>query len=150
MRVDDETRAPLLPVVKEHYTQRAQTPGTLLIAEGTMVAAKAGGYPNLPEIWSAEQIAAWKEVTNLKLTKLISDFIPFKVVDAVHAQGNYIILQLAGLGRTAMPMFLASKDPSFDVVGLPRMRTLSFRVSFPLRRLKSMSSYLALLPKTRC
>ncbi len=96
MRVDDETRAPLLPVVKEHYTQRAQTPGTLLIAEGTMVAAKAGGYPNLPEIWSAEQIAAWKEVTNLKLTKLISDFIPFKVVDAVHAQGNYIILQLAG------------------------------------------------------
>lgn len=46
----------------EYYQQRASTPGTLLIAETTIIAPQAGGYPNTPGIWSDEQIAAWKVV----------------------------------------------------------------------------------------
>lgn len=55
--------SPLPRIVKEYYTQRASVPGTLLISEGTIISAKAGGYPNAPGIWSEEQITAWKEVS---------------------------------------------------------------------------------------
>jgi len=54
-----------LPIVKEMYVQRASTPGTLLITEATFIAACAGGYTNVPGIWSDEQIAAWKEVFSI-------------------------------------------------------------------------------------
>lgn len=42
---DKHVPGPLLP---EYYAQRANTPGTLLISEGTFIAARAGGYPNVP------------------------------------------------------------------------------------------------------
>ncbi|KZT25906.1 FMN-linked oxidoreductase [Neolentinus lepideus HHB14362 ss-1] len=76
----------------EYYSQRASMPGTLLIAEATLITHKAGGYPNVPGIWSAEQVAAWK-----------------KVVDAVHARGSFIYLQLIALGRQASPEQLESE-----------------------------------------
>lgn len=53
---------PIVPLMKKYYSQRASTPGTLLITEATFIAAKAGGYPNIPGIWSKDQIKAWKEV----------------------------------------------------------------------------------------
>ncbi|KAI1477256.1 FMN-linked oxidoreductase [Daldinia eschscholtzii] len=87
-----------LPFVKEYYEQRASVPGTLLITEGTFITKKAGGYRNVPGIWSKEQIAAWKNVT-----------------DAVHAKGSYIYLQLWGLGRTANPDVL--KASGAELVG---------------------------------
>lgn len=46
----------------KYYEQRASTPGTLLIAEGTLIAAQAGGYNNVPGIWNKEQIDSWKPV----------------------------------------------------------------------------------------
>ena len=46
----------------EYYTQRASVPGTLIITEGSFMAAKAGGLANVPGIWSDAQIAAWKKV----------------------------------------------------------------------------------------
>ncbi|KAH8110944.1 NADH:flavin oxidoreductase/NADH oxidase [Phellopilus nigrolimitatus] len=70
-----------------YYAQRASVPGTLLIAEATLVAAKAGGVDNAPGIWSAAQ-----------------------VVDAVHAQGSYIYLQIVAVGRGAQPHILARPD----------------------------------------
>lgn len=57
-----EAHVPTLPLMKEYYEQRACRPGTLLITEGTFIALKAGGKDNVPGIWNAEQIAAWKEV----------------------------------------------------------------------------------------
>ena len=36
------------PLIAEFYAQRASTPGTLLITEGTFPSAQAGGYPNVP------------------------------------------------------------------------------------------------------
>lgn len=44
------------------YAQRASVPGTLLITEATFIAAKAGGYNNVPGIWSDDQVAGWKKV----------------------------------------------------------------------------------------
>ncbi|KAJ6495310.1 hypothetical protein C8R45DRAFT_900049 [Mycena sanguinolenta] len=73
-----------LPLVAEYYQQRASTPGSLLISEATFIAPRAGGDKHAPGIWSDEQIAAWKQVT-----------------DAVHAKGAYMYLQLWALGRAA-------------------------------------------------
>lgn len=47
----------------EYYAQRASEPGTLLIAEATLVSQKAGGYDYAPGIWSDEQVVAWKKVS---------------------------------------------------------------------------------------
>ncbi|KAE9377336.1 FMN-linked oxidoreductase [Stipitochalara longipes BDJ] len=82
-RADDE-HVPL-PFVAEYYAQRASTPGTLLITEGTFIAPKAGGgNDNVPGIWNEAQIAGWK-----------------KVADAVHAKGSFIFVQVWALGRAA-------------------------------------------------
>ncbi|KAF7374824.1 NADH:flavin oxidoreductase/NADH oxidase [Mycena sanguinolenta] len=82
------------PNMIEYYAQRASTPGTLLIAEATFIARKAGGFIHVPGIWSPEQITAWKKIT-----------------DAVHAKGSFIFLQLWALGRTAYVEHLAPGDP---------------------------------------
>ncbi|KAK6202028.1 hypothetical protein LQW54_009082 [Pestalotiopsis sp. IQ-011] len=81
----DENHVPL-PIVKEYYAQRASVPGTLIISEATLISKQAGGYGLVPGIWSKEQIAAWKEVT-----------------DAVHAKKSYMYMQLWALGRVADP-----------------------------------------------
>lgn len=49
----------------EYYSQRATFPGTLLITEATFIAAKAGGYNNIPGIWNQNQIDAWKRVSDV-------------------------------------------------------------------------------------
>ncbi|KAJ7269570.1 NADH:flavin oxidoreductase/NADH oxidase [Mycena rebaudengoi] len=95
----DSKLVPFLPLVKDHYTQRGSVPGTLLITESTFIAAKTGGYPNMPGIWSPEQIKAWKEV-----------------VESVHSKGSYIYLQLVALGRSAIPAVLRAQDPAFSFV----------------------------------
>lgn len=56
-----------LPHVKDYYSQRGVVPGTLLVTEATLIAEQAGGYENLPGIWSNAQIQAWKEVCSAKL-----------------------------------------------------------------------------------
>ena len=46
----------------EYYRQRTSIPGTLAITEGTIIAPKAGGWRNVPGIWSDEQISGWSQV----------------------------------------------------------------------------------------
>ncbi|KAF8482740.1 FMN-linked oxidoreductase [Russula ochroleuca] len=59
----------------EHYCARGSVPGTLLISEATFIAHKASGEGfHTPGIWSDEQVAAWKKVT-----------------DAVHARGSFTV-----------------------------------------------------------
>ncbi|KIX00587.1 uncharacterized protein Z518_09652 [Rhinocladiella mackenziei CBS 650.93] len=73
------------PLMKEYYGQRASVPGTLIIAEGTFVSpSAAGGFANAPGIWSQDQIAAWRVIT-----------------DEVHARGSFIFCQLFAMGRAA-------------------------------------------------
>ncbi|KAK7062863.1 hypothetical protein VNI00_000359 [Paramarasmius palmivorus] len=88
----DAALVPHLPLVEEYYSQRASTPGTLLISEGTAVAPQGASFPRGPGIWSEEQIAAWKEA---------------RITNAVHARGSYIFIQLFASGRVTVPSVLA-------------------------------------------
>ncbi|KAG8834754.1 hypothetical protein FRC17_007260 [Serendipita sp. 399] len=74
----------------EYYKQRASTPGTLLITEGTFIAAEAGGHRYVPGIWNQDQIDAWRRVSPL-----------IEVTDAVHENKSFVFMQLWALGRQA-------------------------------------------------
>ncbi|TFY81116.1 hypothetical protein EWM64_g2889 [Hericium alpestre] len=78
----------------KYYEQRASIPGTFLFTEGTFPSPELGGYPNVPGIWSQRQIEQWK-----------------KIVEAVHAKGSYIFLQLWALGRMAHADVLEAEGP---------------------------------------
>jgi len=86
MRAAKPSLAPR-PLNVEYYAQRT-TPGGLLIAEASPVAATAFGSPGVPGIYTQEQIAGWR-----------------KVVDAVHAKGGIIFLQLWHVGRVSHSSF---------------------------------------------
>jgi len=86
MRAEKPSLAPR-PLNAEYYAQRA-TPGGLIIAEASPVAATAFGSPGVPGIYSAQQVAGWR-----------------KVVDAVHAKGGTIFLQLWHVGRVSHSSF---------------------------------------------
>ena len=67
-------------LVATYYGQRASA--GLIVSEGTSPAPDGLGYPRIPGIFSAEQIAGWQAVTA-----------------AVHAQGGHIFLQMMHTGR---------------------------------------------------
>ena len=64
-----------------YYGQRASD-GGLIITEATQISLIGKGYPGAPGIHSQEQVEGWK-----------------KVVEAVHARGGFIFLQLWHVGR---------------------------------------------------
>jgi N-ethylmaleimide reductase len=68
------------PLTVEYYRQR--TSAGLIIAEASQISPMAQGYLDTPGIYSAEQVAGWREVTG-----------------AVHAAGGRIVLQLWHVGR---------------------------------------------------
>jgi hypothetical protein len=53
-------------LIQEFYKQRTSVPGTLAITEGTFIAARAGGYNDIPGIWSDKQVIGWKSVRRLR------------------------------------------------------------------------------------
>ncbi|MHA7685379.1 alkene reductase [Cupriavidus sp. PET2-C1] len=65
-----------------YYAQRASA--GLIISEATQVSAQAQGYQNTPGLYTPEQIAGWRKVT-----------------DAVHAKGARIFVQLWHVGRVS-------------------------------------------------
>ncbi|MFD8984912.1 alkene reductase [Streptomyces sp. NPDC059564] len=70
-----------------YYTQRASA--GLIITEGIQPSATGQGYPFTPGLHSAEQVAAWRVVT-----------------DSVHAGGGRIFAQLMHSGRIGHPSLL--------------------------------------------
>src|SRR3989337_948505 len=86
MRAEKPSLAPR-PLNVEYYAQRA-TPGGLIIAEASPIAAAGCGSPGVPGIYSQAQIKGWREV-----------------VDAVHAKGGVIFLQLWHVGRVSHSSF---------------------------------------------
>ena len=80
-------------LMAEYYVQRASA--GLIITEATVVSKQAIGWLNSPGIYSAEQARAWKPV-----------------VEAVHARGTPIFLQLWHCGR-------ASHSSFHESLGLP-------------------------------
>ena len=73
-------------LMAEYYAQRAGA--GLIITEGTTISKQANGWQNSPGIYTAEQTVAWKQV-----------------VDAVHAKGSPIFLQLWHTGRASHSSF---------------------------------------------
>ena len=83
---------PVSELKAEYYAQRASA--GLIIAEATGISQEGLGWPSAPGIWSADQVAAWKPVT-----------------EAVHEAGGRIILQLWHMGRLVHPDFLNGARP---------------------------------------
>lgn len=69
----------------EYYGQRASA--GLIITEGIQPSVVGQGYPDTPGLHSAEQVAAWRKVT-----------------DAVHAKGGKIFAQIMHAGRIGHPV----------------------------------------------
>lgn len=68
------------PLAIEYYGQRASA--GLLITEASQVSQQGQGYQDTPGIYSKEQIAGWRKVT-----------------DRVHERGGHIYIQLWHVGR---------------------------------------------------
>ncbi|TKW01558.1 hypothetical protein SEVIR_8G189000v4 [Setaria viridis] len=92
-----------------YYEQRA-APGVLLIAEASAVSETATGYPQVPGLWSQEQVEAWKPV-----------------VDAVHAKGALFFCQLWHTGRKP-PTTEFGAPPRLEEEEIPQM-VMDFRVA---------------------
>ncbi len=84
-RVDNADYVPT-PMMARYYAQRASA--GLIISEGTIVSPQGRGYPYTPGIWSAAQVAGWRQVT-----------------DAVHAAGGRMVCQLWHCGRLSLPEY---------------------------------------------
>lgn len=74
------------PLAVTYYTQRASA--GLIISEASQISQQGKGYARTPGIYSAEQVAGWREVT-----------------EAVHTAGGKIFLQLWHVGRISHPEF---------------------------------------------
>jgi len=79
-------------LMAQYYVQRASA--GLILSEATSVTAQGVGYADTPGIWSDEQVAGWKLVT-----------------DAVHQAGGRIFLQLWHVGRISDPELLDGALP---------------------------------------
>lgn len=71
-------------LMAEYYAQRASA--GLIITECTMIAPDTSAFVTEPGIYTPEQVAAWKKVT-----------------EAVHAKGGQIVMQIWHSGRAAHP-----------------------------------------------
>lgn len=75
------------PLAVTYYVQRARA--GLIITEGSQVSPQGVGYVRTPGIYSQEQVAGWRKVT-----------------DAVHQSASKIFLQLWHVGRVSHSDFL--------------------------------------------
>src|ERR1041385_935538 len=70
------------PLAIDYYGQRASA--GLLITEGSQVSQQGMGYQDTPGIYSREQVAGWRKVT-----------------DRVHEKGGRIFIQIWHVGRVS-------------------------------------------------
>ena len=79
-------------LMRDYYVQRASA--GLIMTEATSVTPMGVGYPHTPGVWSEEQVAGWRMIT-----------------EAVHAAGGQVMLQLWHVGRISHPLFLDGALP---------------------------------------
>jgi N-ethylmaleimide reductase len=80
------------PLTAEYYAQRAEA--GLIIAEATAVSRQGTGYDNWPGLYTADQEAGWRTIT-----------------ESVHAAGGRIFIQLFHAGRMSHPVFHRGAPP---------------------------------------
>lgn len=80
----------------EYYRQRANpaTGAGLIITEASQISPMGQGYLDTPGIYTPEQVAGWRKVT-----------------DAVHAEGGRIVIQLWHVGRISHTSLLPGGAP---------------------------------------
>jgi len=81
----------------EYYSQRASD-GGLTMAEGTAVSSAGRAYHTGPGLWSDEQVAGWKRIT-----------------DSVHAKAGFLFVQLTHAGRATSSVFTNEMPVSASV-----------------------------------
>ncbi len=86
-----ESRVPN-DLMVQYYQQRANA--GLILTEATVIGSKTVGYADTPGLWSQEQAQAWN-----------------KIIEAVHAQGSKIVVQLWHVGRISHPELLDGDIP---------------------------------------
>jgi 2,4-dienoyl-CoA reductase-like NADH-dependent reductase (Old Yellow Enzyme family) len=88
------------PLMAEYYAQRASA--GLIITEATGISQQGLGWPFAPGLWSDEQVAAWKPVTQ-----------------AVHDAGGRIVAQLWHMGRQVHSSVIGEQPVSSSVTTSP-------------------------------
>ncbi len=83
-----------------YYTQRASA--GLIVTEATQISPEGQGYLDTPGIYSPEQVAAWRKVT-----------------DAVHAKGGKIVIQLWHVGRISHVSLQPNGQPPVSSTAKP-------------------------------
>ena len=91
-------------LMSEYYGQRAGA--GLIISEGTSPSPNGLGYARIPGVFSAEQVAGWKRVT-----------------DAAHAGGARMLLQSMHCGRVAHPLNLPARARVLAPADVPKVPT---------------------------
>src|SRR3979490_112674 len=84
----------------EYYVQRASA--GLIISEATCISPLSVGYERTPGIWSDQQVAGWRRIT-----------------DAVHNAGGRISLHIWDVGRISHPILLDGEPPGGGVAVAP-------------------------------
>ncbi|MHC5906519.1 alkene reductase [Streptomyces sp. S6] len=89
-----------------YYAQRAGA--GLIVTEGTWISEQAIGFTAVPGIYTEEQIAGWRRVT-----------------DVVHALGGRIVLQLWHTGAASHPDHLGGRTPAGPSAVNPNERSFT-------------------------
>jgi N-ethylmaleimide reductase len=79
-------------LMADYYGQRASA--GLIVSEATNISPIAKGYASTPGIFTPEQVAGWRRVT-----------------DAVHARGGHLVLQLWHCGRVSHVSLHGGESP---------------------------------------
>jgi N-ethylmaleimide reductase len=88
----------------EYYRQRSNA--GLIISEGTQVSPQGKGYMATPGIYSDEQVAGWKPITQ-----------------AVHDAGSKIVAQIWHVGRVTHPDMIGGAEPIAPSAVQPKVAT---------------------------
>ena len=88
------------PIMVDYYAQRASA--GLIISEATGISHQGLGWPYAPGLWSDEQVAAWKPVTQ-----------------AVHDKGGLIVAQLWHMGRAVHSAVTGEQPVSSSATATP-------------------------------
>jgi N-ethylmaleimide reductase len=90
----------------QYYRQRASA--GLILTEAVWVSRRAIGFINVPGLFTSEQVAGWRKVT-----------------DAVHAAGGRIYAQLAHSGAVSHPDFFGGALPLAPSAINPRLQSFT-------------------------
>jgi len=91
------------PLMAEYYSQRSSA--GLIITEGTVISEQAIGWLNSPGIYTDQQAETWRQV-----------------VDALHAQGTPVFVQLWHCGRASHSSFRENRQTGVAPSAIPISR----------------------------